>query len=74
VRYGDLCTDPAGTLRRLHRHCQLDGMDERIGEQASRIAAPSYYRADLSERDREAVWNETEAVASRLSRFADGVR
>lgn len=74
VRYGDLCTDPAGTLRRLHRHCQLDGMDERIGEQASRIAAPSYYRADLSERDREAVWNETEAVASRLSRFADGGR
>jgi Sulfotransferase family len=74
VRYGDLCTDPAGTLRRLHRHCELGGMDDRIREQASRIAAPSYYRVDLSERDREVVASETEAVAARLGRLAEGVR
>jgi hypothetical protein len=70
VHYSDLCTDPGGALRRLHRHCGLGGMDERISEQASRIVAPTYYRADLSERDREVVRSETEDVATRFGRFA----
>ena len=69
VRYGDLCADPAGTLRRLLDRCGLGGVDERIGEQASRIAAPTYYRPELSERDRETIRDETEDVAARLKRL-----
>lgn len=74
VRYGDLCTDPGGTLRRLHRHCELGGEEELIGGQASRIAAPTYYRSDLSDADREVVRSETEAIATRIRLFAEGGR
>jgi hypothetical protein len=66
VHYDDLCADPGGTLRRLHRHCELDCAEERIEGQASRIAAPSYYRADLSARDREVIRSETEEISTRL--------
>jgi len=69
VHYDDLCADPGGTLRRLHRHCELAGTEELIDVQASRIAAPSYYRADLSEENREVVRDETADVAARLQRF-----
>jgi hypothetical protein len=66
VHYDDLCADPGGTLRRLHRHCGLDCTEERIEGQASRIAAPSYYRADLTARDREIIRSETQDVSTRL--------
>jgi hypothetical protein len=69
VRYADLCADPGDTLRGLHRHCELGGGEDRIGEQASRIAAPTYYRSPLSERDRETVWSETKDVAARFGWF-----
>jgi hypothetical protein len=70
VHYAALCTDPEGTLRQLFGHCGLGGMDQRIGERASRIAAPSYYRSDLSERDREVIRDETEHVAIRFRSLA----
>jgi hypothetical protein len=69
VHYDDLCADPVGTLRRLHRHCGLDSPEGSIEEQASRIAAPSYYRADLSARDREIIRRETEDVSTRLQQI-----
>jgi hypothetical protein len=71
VHYGDLCADPGGTLRRLLSHCGLGRMEERIGEQASRIAAPSYYRSEFSERDREVIREETEDVATRFERLEE---
>jgi hypothetical protein len=71
VHYGDLCADPEGTLRRLLGHCGLGGTEERIREQASRIAAPSYYRSELSERDRQIIGDETEDVATRFKRPAE---
>jgi Sulfotransferase family len=69
VHYDDLCADPGGTLRRLVDHCGLDGMAAYVDEQASRIAAPSYYRPELSERDRKVIREETEGVAIRFKRF-----
>jgi hypothetical protein len=71
THYDDLCSDPAATLRRLHRHCELGGAEEYVSAQASRIAAPTYYRPGLSDREGDTVRRETEAVATRLKQRPD---
>jgi hypothetical protein len=66
IHYDDLCADPAGTLRRLYDHCGLDGSDDRIGAQGSRIVRPNYYRPSFSDREDEVIRRSTMDVVHRL--------
>lgn len=63
VRYEDLCASPGETLRTLASHCGLDDPRGALSSFAAGIHAPSYYRPDFSDQDREIIRRQTETTA-----------
>jgi hypothetical protein len=77
IHYDDLCAEPDATLARLYRHCGLVVDDSARREQAARIAAPTYYKPDLSDEAIGVIRAATDATAARIQGLSDaqaGVR
>jgi hypothetical protein len=78
IHYDDLCAAPEATLERLYRHCGLEIEATRLRAQASRIAAPTYYKPDLSDAELDTIRAATDATAARIRALidaqAEGVR
>lgn len=70
VRYEDLCADPVGTLRWIGDHCGIDDPNAALASFAQRIQAPTYYRPNFSDHDREIIQHETGETAEQLG-YAD---
>jgi hypothetical protein len=66
VHYDDLCAEPDATLARLYRHCGLAVDEGARREQAARIAAPTYYKPDLSEEAIRVIRAATDATVARI--------
>jgi hypothetical protein len=64
VRFDELCTDPVGMLTKIFAHCRLPGGQELAAVEGPTISEPAYYDPKLSHRDRDAIRDETDAVAA----------
>ena len=71
VHYDDLCGAPDATLERLYRHCGLEIEAAKLRTQAARIAAPTYYKPDLSDAEIDAIRAATDATAARIRALID---
>jgi Sulfotransferase family len=71
IHYDDLCAEPDATLAHLYRHCGLaiDAATRR--EQAARIAAPTYYKPDLSDDEIGMIRAATDATTARIRALID---
>jgi len=69
VHYTDFCNNPAALLRRLYSHCELEVEARIIDEQAARISAPDYYKADFSNAELNAIEEETGACVKRIQQL-----
>jgi Sulfotransferase family len=66
IHYDDLCAKPDATLEQLYRHCGLEVSEATRRAQAARIAAPTYYKPDLSEAEIDMIRAATDATAARI--------
>lgn len=66
VRYENLCSCSAETLRRVFEHCGFGMGDALISEYAERLRLPDYYNRDLSDADLQIIAEETDNTASRF--------
>jgi hypothetical protein len=66
VRFEDLCASPAETLQAIAAHCGLDDPSGALRTFAADIQAPTYYRPDFSDQNRETIRHETAATAAKL--------
>ncbi len=66
VQFETLCASPAETLQTIASHCGLDDRSGALRSFAEGIQAPTYYRPDFSDRDRETIRRETADTATRL--------
>ena len=71
IHYDDLCAAPDATLERLYRHCGLKVDEPTRREQAARIAAPTYYKPDLSDDEIGVIRAATDATAARIQALID---
>jgi hypothetical protein len=71
IHYDDLCAEPDATLARLYRHCGLVVDEPTRREQAARIAAPTYYKPDLSDEEIGVIRAATDATAARIQALID---
>lgn len=67
VWFEDLCERPRETLRRIDRHCDLQGDDRLRNTLAERLHAPTYYRPTFSPAEEQAIEEETHDVVLRLT-------
>ena len=77
IHYDDLCAEPDATLEQLYRHCGLAVDEATRREQAARIAAPTYYKPNLSDDEIGTIRAATDATAARIRRLVEaraGVR
>jgi hypothetical protein len=66
IHYDDLCGAPDATLAQLYRHCGLAVDEATRRAQAARIAAPTYYKPDLSDAEIGLIRSATDATATRI--------
>jgi Sulfotransferase family len=66
VRLEDLCAEPERVLRKLCAHCGLEDADSIVARHASKLHAPTYYKAKFSDVDLEIIEQETAATAARF--------
>jgi len=71
IHYDDLCAEPDATLARLYRHCGLLVDEPTRREQGARIAAPTYYKPDLSDDEIGVIRASTDATAARIQGLID---
>ncbi len=66
-RYEDLCDQPHKTLGKILAHCELiDENDALINRWAPTIARPTYYKAQFTPQEENAISDETRDIAVRL--------
>lgn len=66
IHYDDLCAEPDAVLERLYEHCGLAVDEGARREQAARIAAPTYYKPNLSDDEIGMIRAATDATAARI--------
>jgi len=69
IHYDDLCAEPDATLARLYRHCGLLVDEPTRREQGARIAAPTYYKPNLSDEEIGVIRAATDATVARIQRL-----
>jgi hypothetical protein len=67
LRYEQLCDDAEESVRRLLAHCELaDPSGELTQRWASSMSRPTYYRAEFSPQEEQAIAEETQDVVRQL--------
>ncbi|MBE9554566.1 MAG: sulfotransferase, partial [Proteobacteria bacterium] len=64
LRYEDLCDRPEETMGRMMVHCGLTDADRIVKAHAHRLKPPGYYRPDFSNRELEAIAEETHVIGT----------
>ena len=68
VPFEELCARPEAVLEKLCAHCHLDAAGI-VQQYAARLHLPTYYTANFSASDREAIEQETAPTRARLARL-----
>ena len=66
IHYDDLCAEPDAILEQLYEHCGLAVDEPTRRAQAARIAAPTYYKPNLSDDEIGMIRAATDATAARI--------